>query len=151
MSVLRRANIMSFAGRGIRVYVDAERDHRIAGTAPDRLNFDDGTLDAALLWDLMDFLPRERAEPFVIDLTRAMRPGGVVFLLSSANRQSGPGPVFTYFVEEGLRLVARPIDGTLASRVPRENREILRLFDKFENVSLHLLRSGMREMLLKRR
>lgn len=144
-------NIMSFAGQGIRVYVDAERDHRLAGTAPDRLSFEDAGLDAAVLWDLMDFLPRERAEPFVEDLARAMRPGGLVFLLSSATRQPFPGPVFTYFVEEGFRLVARPIEGTLATRVARENREMLRLFDKFENVSLHLLRSGMREMLLKRR
>jgi len=144
-------NIVSFAGQGLRVYVDAERDHRLSGTAPDRLNFGDATLDAAVLWDLLDFLPRERAEPFVVDLSRAMKPGGFVFLLSSTAKQAGPGPVFTYFVEEGFRLVAKPIEGTLAARIPRENREILRLFDRFENVALHLLRSGMREMLLKRR
>lgn len=144
-------NIVSFAGQGLKVYVDAERDHRLSGTAPDRISFDDGTLDAAILWDLLDFLPKERAEPFVADLARAMKPGGMLFLLSSAARADGPGPVFTYFIQEGFRIVARPIQGTLATRIARENRDILRMFDRFENISLHLLRSRMREMLLKRR
>jgi hypothetical protein len=144
-------NIVCFAGQGLIVYVDAERDHRIAGTAPDRLDFEDGVLDAAVLWDVVDFLPTARAEGFIADLTRAMRPGGLVFLLSSAARAAGPEPVFTYFVKDGFRIDARPIQGTLATRIPRENRDILRMFDRFENLSLHLLRSQMREMLLKRR
>ena len=147
----RGTNIVSFAGQGLKVYVDAERDHRITGSAPDRLSMADESLDAALLWDLLDFLPTERAKPFVVDLARAMKPGGLVFLLSSAARSDGPAPVFTYFVEDGSHLVARPIAGTLATRIARENRDLLKLFDGFDNVSMHLLRSRMREIVLRRR
>lgn len=147
----RGTNIVSFAGQGLRVYVDAECDHRITGSAPDRLSMADESLDAALLWDLIDFLPSERAKPFLADLARAMKPGGLVFLLSSAARSDGPAPVFTYAVEDGSHLVARLLEGTLATRISRENRDILRLFEGFDNVSLHLLRSQMREIVLRRR
>ena len=144
-------NIVTFAGFGFVVHVDAEKDHRLSGVPPESLDFEDGFLDGALLWDLVDFLPQGRVEPFVQDLTRAMKPGGLVFLLSSASRQNGPGPVFTYLVEDGMQIGGKHVEGTLAARIPRENRDIFRIFDRFENVSLHLLRSGMRELLLKRR
>ena len=144
-------NIVFFAGQGLRVYVDADRDHRLAGSAPDLKHLPDAHFDAAVLWDLIDFLPRERALPFIADLARAVKPGGLVLLLSLTARLEGPGPVHSYFVESGGRLAARPLKGALATRVRRENREIITLFAPFENVSLHLLRSGMREILLKRR
>lgn len=144
-------NIVFFAGQGLRVYVDADRDHRIAGSAPNLEHLAEDDFDAALLWDLLDFLPTARAEAFVAELSKALKPGGLVFLLSSTSRAEGARPVHTYFVEAGGRLSARPVEGALASRIRRENREIISLFPKYENVSVHLLRSGMREILLKRR
>jgi hypothetical protein len=144
-------NIVFFAGKGLRVYVDADRDHRLAGSAPDLLHLGEQEFEAALLWDLIDFLPRDRAEPFIAGLARAMKPGGMVYLLSSTSRLETPGPVHTYFVQTDGRISTRAIDGALAKRIRRENRELITLFASFENVSLHLLRSGMREILLKRR
>jgi hypothetical protein len=144
-------NIVFFAGKGLRVYVDADRDHRLAGSAPDLEHLGEREFEAALLWDIIDFLPKDRAEPFIASLARAMKPGGMVYLLSSTSRTEAPGPVHTYFVQNDGRISSRVIDGALAKRVRRENREIITLFTNFENVSLHLLRSGMREILLKRR
>jgi len=133
------------------VYVDADRDHRLAGSAPDLEPLGEREFEAALLWDLIDFLPKDRAEAFIASLARAMKPGGMVYLLSSTIRLEGPGAVHTYFVQPDSRISTRPVEGALASRIRRENREIITLFPQFENVSLHLLRSGMREILLKRR
>jgi len=144
-------NIVYFAGKGLRVYVDADRDHRLAGSAPDLGQLGEKEFEAALLWDLIDFLPRDRAEPFIAGLARAMKPGGMVYLLSSTSRVEAPSAVHTYFVQSDGRISTRAIDGALAKRIRRENREIIMLFAGFENVSLHLLRSGMREILLKRR
>ena len=144
-------NIVFFAGKGLRVYVDADRDHRLAGSAPDLGHLGEKEFEAALLWDLIDFLPRDRAEPFIAGLARAMKPGGMVYLLSSTSRSEVPGPVHTYLVQADGRISTRAIDGALAKRIRRENREVLSLFTNFENVSLHLLRSGMREILLKKR
>jgi len=144
-------NIVFFAGQGLRVYVDADRDHRLAGSAPDLNHLTEGDFEAALLWDLLDFLPNARAATFIEQLARAMKSGGLVFLLSSTSRAEGPRPVHSYFVEPGGRLAARPLEGALATRIRRENREIISLFAGFENISVHLLRSGMREILLKRR
>lgn len=144
-------NIVLFAQVGVVVSVDADQDHRISGTAPEPLDFEDATLDAAIIWDVIDFLPRGKAEPFVADLTRAMKPGGLVFMVSSSAPANGPMPLQSYTIEEGPCIVARPVSGAFASPIARENREIIRLFDRFENVSLHLLRSRMREILLKRR
>src|SRR4030095_648916 len=107
--------------------------------------------EAALLWDIVDYLPKDRAEPFIAALARAMKPGGMVYLLSSTSRMEAPGPVHTYFVQSDGRISTRPIDGALAKRIRRENRALIPLFANFENVSLPLLRSGMREILLKRR
>src|SRR5262245_51613783 len=144
-------NIVFFAGKGLRVYVDADRDHRLAGSAPDLGHLGEGGFEAALPWDLIELLPRDRTEPFVVSLAHAMKPGGLVYLLSSTSRMEAPGPVLTYFVQTDGRISTRPIDGALAKRIRRENRELISLFPSFENVSLHLLRSGMREILLKRR
>ena len=144
-------NIVFFAGKGLRVYVDADRDHRLAGSAPDLGHLGEREFEAALLWDIIDFLPRDRAEPFIAGLARAMKPGGMVYLLSSTSRSESPGPVHTYFVQSDGRISTRAVEGALAKRIRRENREIIGLFSNFENVSLHLLRSGMREILLKRR
>lgn len=144
-------NIVFFAGKGLRVYVDAERDHRLAGSAPDLGHLGEREFEAALLWDIIDFLPRDRAEPFIATLARALKPGALVYLLSSTSRMEAPGPVHTYFVQTDGRISTRTIDGALAKRIRRENRELIGLFADFENVSLHLLRSGMREILLKRR
>jgi hypothetical protein len=130
---------------------DADRDHRLAGSAPDLAHLGEREFEAALLWDLIDFLPKDRAEPFIASLARAMKPGGMVCLLSSTSRAEAPGTVHTYFVQSDGRISTRPIEGALAKRIRRENREIITLFANFENVSLHLLRSGMREILLKRR
>lgn len=144
-------NIVFFAGQGLRVYVDADRDHRLVGSAPNLDHLAEEDFEAALLWDLLDFLPTARAEEFVAQLSRAMKPGGFIFLLSSTTRAEGARPVHCYFVEAGGHLSARPVEGALATRIRRENREIISLFPGFENVSVRLLRSGMREILLKRR
>src|SRR5262245_48661842 len=133
-------NIVFFAGKGLRVYVDADRDHRLAGSAPELDHLGDKEFDAALLWDLIDFLPKDRAEPFIAGLARAMKSGGMIYLLSSTHKSDGPGPLHTYFVQQDGRISTRPVEGALASRIRRENREIISLFTHFENVSLHLLR-----------
>ncbi len=144
-------NIVFFAGRGLRVYVDAEVDHRLAGAAPDLAHLASGDFEAAVLWDVVDFLSKEQAAPFARELARVVARGGFVFLLSSTSRSEEPAPVHTYYIEEEGRLVARPLEGTAARRVRRENRDLALLFDSFETVSVHLLRSGMREILLRRR
>src|SRR5262245_6395860 len=144
-------NIVFFAGRGLRVYVDAERDHRIAGAAPDLRHLEAADFEAAVLWDVIDFLPMAPASQFTRDLARVMKPGGFAFLLSSSLRCEEPKQVHSYHVDDEGRIVARPIASAVALRIRRENRDLMKLFDRFDTVSLHLLRSGMREIVLKRR
>ena len=144
-------NIVFFAGRGLRVYVDADRDHRLARAAPDLGHLATGDFEAAVLWDVIDFLSKEQVAPFARDLARIVSPGGLIFLLSSSSRSQEPAPVYTFFIELDGRIVARPLDAPHAPRIRRENRDLAMLFDSFETVSVHLLRSGMREILLKRR
>lgn len=144
-------NIVFFAGRGLRVYVDAERDHRVVGAAPDLTHLASADFEAAVLWDVIDFLPKAPAESFAREIARVVGPGGYAFLLSSASRSEELVPIHSYHVEPGGGLVARPIERAVAKRVKRENRDIMKVFEGFETLSVHLLRSGMREIVLKRR
>ena len=144
-------NIVFFAGQGLRVYVDAERDHRTAGSPPDLGHLAEGDFEAAVLWDVIDFIPKDPAAVFASQLARVIRPGGLVFLLSSTARTDEPVPIQVYYIRSGGIIEARPVEGATARRIRRENRDLEMLFRDFTTISVHLLRSGMRELVIRRR
>jgi hypothetical protein len=108
-----------------------------------------GTVDGILCWDVFDFLDRPSAQALATALTRLLKPEGV--LLGFFSSSEGRDQVYTKFVvvdDTTLRYRTYP-----ASR-PRQrtllNRDIIKLFDGLRVTESYLMKTHVREILLRK-
>ena len=110
----------------------------------------DESIDAVLCWDVFDYLVAASASVLAARVKKLLKPGGALLAFFGAGR---PGEVgYTrFFIEHGTHLRFRSAPGACGRQRMLENREILRLFvglDLFDSV---LLRSGIREVIFRKR
>ncbi len=101
-----------------------------------------GTLDAVLVWDLLDYFDSALVERVVARLTSLVREGGVVLAMF----HSRPPESFKHYrVLDGqnLDLVSAPL--TLPHQHVLHNREILNLFSRFRSSKSFVGRDQIRE------
>lgn len=113
----------------------------------ENLDYMAGLLDAALCWDVPDYLPEVLVRPVVARLQRAMKPRGVL-LFFFHTRDAGPdAPYYRYHLRdrENLELQRGP-----AFRLQRvfQNRHIENLFRDFSSVKFFLARDNIREVVV---
>ena len=113
----------------------------------ENLDYMAGLLDAALCWDVPDYLPEVLVRPAVARLQRAMKPRGVL-LFFFHTRDAGPdAPYYRYDLRdrENLELQRGP-----AFRLQRvfQNRHIENLFRDFSSVKFFLARDNIREVVV---
>jgi len=163
-------NIQHFLSQGCRVFIEAAEDlRRFPQRFPPRdeeqtaaegeppppprivLSYPDRHFDAVLLWDVMDYLPEEIAGPVGQEVRRISRDGALAYLFSDSRKGAPPEPLLRFRIQEGRSVAAEPMAGPLLARCHREIRDLLRLFPSFEVVRSTLLRSQLREVLLKLR
>lgn len=113
----------------------------------ENLDYMAGLLDAALCWDVPDYLPEVLVRPAVARLQRAMKPRGVL-LFFFHTRDAGPdAPYYRYHLRdrENLELQRGP-----AFRLQRvfQNRHIENLFRDFSSVKFFLARDNIREVVV---
>jgi hypothetical protein len=109
----------------------------------------DATMDGVLCWDVFDHLDRPVAQALARQIVRILRPGGAVLgLFGTAERDRMHYTKFVIEDERHLRHRAHlAVPGRTRTLLPRD---ILRMFDGLQVVEQFLLKSGTREILLRK-
>jgi hypothetical protein len=100
------------------------------------------SLDAVLLWDLLDYLDRETASRVVARLTNLVRDGGAVLTVFHTKI---PEKFCRYRVLDGLNLEVVPAPALLPPKHVYQNREIQDLFGRFRTSKSFVGRDQLRE------
>ncbi len=133
--------------------------HVKAGTLDDlpavlagRVTQDADTLDGILCWDVFDYLDKPAAQRLAGELVRVLRPQGVLLgLFHTAEPRPESKPSYTrHVVVDQGKLEYRPYPAARARQRPLPNREIERLFSPLKVVEQFLLKSNVREVLLRK-
>jgi len=110
------------------------------------------TIDGILCWDIFDYLDWPSAKRLARELTRVLRPDGVLLaLFSTAAPRSTPHPTYTkHVVVDRGHLHYRPYAGARAKQPPLVNRDIQRLFEPLRITENFLLKTNLREVLFRK-
>jgi hypothetical protein len=108
------------------------------------------SIDAVLGWDIFDYLAPMAATALAGDLMRILRPGGL--LLGFFGARASDNPQFTkYFIEDETHLRYRFYPSACSRRWVLQNRDINIMFAGLEICETVLLKSGVREILFRKR
>ena len=110
------------------------------------------TIDGILCWDIFDYLERAAAERLAGQLTRMLRPEGVLLaFFSTADPRSAIRPTYTrHVVIDRAHLQYRPYKAARAKQRPLLNRDIQRLLEPLRITENVLLKTNLREVLFRK-
>jgi protein-L-isoaspartate O-methyltransferase len=115
-----------------------------------RLAVRPSSIDAVLGWDVFDYLAPAAAAALAADLMRILRPGGV--LLGFFGARASDDPRYTkYVIEDETHLRCRYYPSACTRRWVLQNRDINNMFAGLEICETVLLKSGVREILFRKR
>jgi hypothetical protein len=108
------------------------------------------SIDAVLGWDIFDYLNPMAATALAGELMRILRPGGV--FLGFFGARASDNPQYTkYFIEDETHLRYRFYPSACSRRWVLQNRDINIMFAGLEICETVLLKSGVREILFRKR
>ncbi len=108
------------------------------------------SIDAVLGWDIFDYLAPMAATALAGELMRILRPGGV--FLGFFGARASDDPRYTkYFIEDEAHLRYRYYPSACTRRWILQNRDINIMFAGLEICETVLLKSGVREILFRKR
>ena len=108
------------------------------------------SIDAVLGWDIFDYLAPMAATALAGELMRILRPGGV--FLGFFGARASDNPQYTkYFIEDETHLRYRYYPSACSRRWVLQNRDINIMFAGLEICETVLLKSGVREILFRKR
>ncbi len=170
MGQARQTTINFFIERGFKVYSDDllttwkkfldDEDQRKKELAPDAdrsgmlpaaraerflestLQFEGGTFDAVLLWDVLDYLDNELMTRVAARVTSMVRDGGVVFAIFHARK---PEVFHRYRVLDAQHLELIPASCPFVPQRVFQNREISNLFCRYRSSKTFVGRDQLRE------
>ena len=110
------------------------------------------SIDGILCWDLFDYLDKPSAKALGEQLTRLLRPDGVLLaFFSTAEPQPGLKPEYTrHVVVDKNSLQHRAYTAARGKQRPLPNRDIQRVFEPLRIVEQFLLKNNRREVLLRK-
>ena len=113
---------------------------------------EDDTFDGILCWDIFDFLDRASAQVLAKQLTRLLRPDGVLLALFAASApEPGARPTYTrHVVVDHQNVQHRPYPAAAARQRPLPNRDIQRVFEPLRISEQFLLKTNVREVLFRK-
>ena len=158
------SNITFFGGEiGCKIFVeDLSKDidrhvnqakvERLPTFLDRRFQQESETIDGILCWDIFDYLERGAAERLARQLTRVLRPNGVLLaFFSTADPRSAMRPTYTrHIVIDRAHLEYRPYAAARAKQRPLLNRDIQRLFEPLRITDNFLLKTNLREVLFRK-
>jgi hypothetical protein len=110
------------------------------------------SVDGILCWDIFDYLDRPSAERLARQLTRVLRPDGMLLaFFSTADPRSDARATYTrHVVTDRSHLQCRPYKGARGKQRPLLNRDIQRLFEPLRISENYLLKTNLREVLFRK-
>ena len=115
-----------------------------------RFSLPDSSIDAVLGWDVFDYLAPMAATALASELMRILRPGGV--FLGFFGARASDNPQYTkYFIDDETHLRYRFYPSACTRRWVLQNRDINIMFAGLEICETVLLKSGVREILFRKR
>ncbi|HEX5109332.1 MAG TPA: methyltransferase [Vicinamibacterales bacterium] len=110
------------------------------------------SFDAIICWDVFDYLDRPAAQALAEQLVRLLRPDGVILAFFNYTETPPPGPpTYTrHAVVDQRTLEYRPYDAARGKQRPLLNRDIQRLFEPLAITDQFLLKTNVREVLLRK-
>ena len=109
------------------------------------------SIDGILCWDVFDYLDRPASERLVRQLTRVLRPGGVVLAIFSTAAPRHDRPSYTrHVVIDRTHLEYRAYAGTRARQPPLVNRDVQRLFEPLRITENFLFTTNVREVMFRK-
>jgi SAM-dependent methyltransferase len=148
--------VVFLADRGARVSVEefeppppTSPDDEAPRTEPIHVDHPDGEFDLILAWEWWDFVPKERAPEFGVELRRLLKDGGrlLLFSLNDSQPKSVPSPLHRYRVVDEKQVFRTLVPDSSRPRWFYPTREIERLLAPMSIQALHLHRNQMREFL----
>jgi hypothetical protein len=116
-----------------------------------RFRHADASVDGILCWDLFDFLDKKAAESLARQVIRMVRPGGAVMGLFATAAKSDHTSFTKYEIVDDASFRHRQHAGVGGIKRAIQNRDIIRMFEGLTVADSFLLKSNIREMLLRRR
>lgn len=113
----------------------------------ENLSFHREEFDAAMFWDLADYLPEPLIKPIIERIQIAMKPGGIM-LAFFHTRDAGPdAPFYRYHISTKETLELQPAHPFRLQRV-FNNRHVENLFREYSSMKFFLGRDNIREVLV---
>ncbi len=122
----------------------AARAQRFMST---NLQLADASVDAVLLWDLLDYVDAELAPRLVDRLARLVRDGGVVLAIFHGRAAEG---FYRYRILDNQNLELMPAPPLFPVQHIFQNREIQNLFGRFRSSKTFVGRENLREAVFTR-
>jgi hypothetical protein len=116
-----------------------------------RFRHGDASVDGILCWDVFDFLEKKAAEALARQVIRMVKPGGVVMGLFATAAKSEHLSFTKYEIVDDASFRHRFHAGVGGVKRAIQNRDIIRMFEGLSVSDSFLLKSNIREMLLRRR
>lgn len=123
----------------------------LPGVLDTRFRHADASVDGILCWDIFDFLDKASTQALARQVIRMLRPGGAVMGLFCTAAKTDHVAYTKYEIvdDQNFRHRAHPGVGGVKRAV--QNRDIIRMFEGLVVSDSFLLKSNIREMLLRRR
>lgn len=112
-------------------------------TQPDR------SVDGVICWDVIDYLNRPSAQALADQLTRVLRPEGVL-LGFFGTAQPRDAHYTKYVIEDATNLRHRPYPAVRGRQAILLNRDIIRLFPGLRVSDSFLMKNNVREILFRK-
>jgi cyclopropane fatty-acyl-phospholipid synthase-like methyltransferase len=121
-------------------------------TLSKRFPHESASIDGILCWDVFDYLDKNSAKKLAEQLTRILKPDGVLLaFFVTAEPQPGAKPEYTrHIVVDETHLQHRPYAAARGKQRPMPNRDIQRMFEELRVTEQFLLKSNLREVLLRK-
>lgn len=108
------------------------------------LQYAQGSFDAVLLWDVLDYLDPSITKQMLAKLTELLRPAGIVFAMFHSKKVES---FQRYRVADSNTLQVVPATMLTPPQKPYQNREIQELFSNYRTMKSFVGRDQLRESL----
>ena len=131
-------------------FYENQSDHeRLNRFVEQCLAYDDWMFDGALIWDSLEYLEPDLLEMTVNHLFGLLKPSSYLLATFHTEAQNGMVPCYTYRIEGSRTLRLSHKCDRKVSRI-LQNRDIERLFQRFNSVKFFLTRDNLREVIVRR-